>query len=403
MEIVISDYVRVWEKDKPASFYWKTLLYGAEQSQSGATITEMFEYNTRRVWIKDRWYDVLPLSQVVRSPSPIDGYYHFLYIQINMSTNEYYIGKVNRKRWSELKRYHGSGLLFRRKYKGHETEYVRYFIACCSTGKETEELESQIVDEQLLSDPKCLNLVRGGGGTSEHDSSEKRSARQREIMKEHPEYYQAMKETAKRLYQSGNTYALKQRAEKTKVTMSNDHYRKQMSERIKRWQREHPDEYAQSRENNRKANQSPESREKRKQSRRKWIEDHPEEHKAQQERLSELRNTPEARKKQSDSIKAWYKAHPEEAKANTQKRSAASVEKCRRPVNMCDLETGEVLRTFKSQREAAQWLVDNGIAKNTNCASSINAVCQRKPCTTGYGYRKKAYGYDWQYADKEQI
>ena len=56
---------------------------------------------------------------------------------------------------------------------------------------------------------------------------------------------------------------------------------------------------------------------------------------------------------------------------------------------MCDPETGEVIRTFTSQHEAAQWLVDNGLAKNTNCASSINGVCQRKPCTTGYGYRKK--------------
>ena len=68
---------------------------------------------------------------------------------------------------------------------------------------------------------------------------------------------------------------------------------------------------------------------------------------------------------------------------------------------MCDPETGEVIRTFTSQHEAAQWLVDNGLAKNTNCASSINGVCQRKPCTTGYGYRKKAYGYDWQYAEKD--
>lgn len=33
--------------------------------------------------------------------------------------------------------------------------------------------------------------------------------------------------------------------------------------------------------------------------------------------------------------------------------------------------------------------------------SSINGVCQRKPCTTGYGYRKKAYGYDWRYAETE--
>lgn len=64
---------------------------------------------------------------------------------------------------------------------------------------------------------------------------------------------------------------------------------------------------------------------------------------------------------------------------------------------MLDLETGNVLREFSSVHEAARWLVKAGIAKNTNCASSISSVCLRKPCTTGYGYRKKAYGYDWRF------
>lgn len=116
---------------------------------------------------------------------------------------------------------------------------------------------------------------------------------------------------------------------------------------------------------------------------------HPEEHKAMQEKLSLARNSPEARKKRSESLKAWAEDNPEAAKANAKKRSAASVAKSSKPVNMCDLETGEVIRTFTSQHEAAQWLVDNSLAKNTNCVSSINGVCQRKPCTTGYGYRKK--------------
>ena len=81
-----------------------------------------------------------------------------------------------------------------------------------------------------------------------------------------------------------------------------------------------------------------------------------------QEKLSQARNSPEARKKRSESLKAWAEENPEEAKANAKKRSAASVAKCSKPVNMCDLETGEIIRTFKSQHEAAQWLVDNGLA-----------------------------------------
>ena len=65
---------------------------------------------------------------------------------------------------------------------------------------------------------------------------------------------------------------------------------------------------------------------------------------------------------------------------------------------MIDLQSGKVLKVFPSQHAAARWLVENGKAKNTNCVSSISAVCKRKPCTTGYGYRQKAYGYDWRFA-----
>ena len=82
-----------------------------------------------------------------------------------------------------------------------------------------------------------------------------------------------------------------------------------------------------------------------------------------QEKLSLARNSPEARKKRSESLKAWAEDNPEAAKANAKKRSAASVAKSSKPVNMCDLETGEVIRTFTSQHEAAQWLVDNSLAK----------------------------------------
>ena len=52
-----------------------------------------------------------------------------------------------------------------------------------------------------------------------------------------------------------------------------------------------------------------------------------------------------------------------------------------------------------NEHEAARWLVDQGIAKNTNCVRSISAVCLKKPCTTGYGYRKKAYGFGWEFSE----
>lgn len=401
MEFIISDYVTVWQKYDHYELTAFDSIKGYIFNSPEHAFARLMGYNPTRILIKDKWHDVIPLYQVARSKSSIDGGYHFLYIQINMITNEYYIGKVNRKRWKEIKRYQGSGLKFKNKYKDHETEYVRYFIASCQTAKDTEDLEAEIVDVELLKDPKCLNLVSGGGGTNVHYSREKRITHQRQFMKSHPEHFQSMIEVAKQLYRSGDTPQLRQRSEAIKTTMSDEHYRKMMSERILRWQHEHPDEYQKSRENNRIAVQKPEVQEKRRRTRKKWIEDHPDEHKAMQKRLSEARNTPEARKKRAESLKQWAAENPEEAKVNARKRSAAAAAKSSKSVNMCDLETGEVIRTFKSQHEAAQWLVDNGIAKNKNCISSINSVCQRKPCTTGYGYRKKAYGYDWQYAVKE--
>ena len=401
MEFVISEYVTIWQKYNPFELSSFDPLRGYYNQSSELLMARMFGYNPTRIRIKNDWYDVIPLHQVARTTSPIDGGFHFLYIQVNLNTNEYYVGKVNRKRWSEIKRYQGSGLKFKGKYKGHENEFVRYFIACCSTSKETEEREAEIVDEELLKDPKCLNLVSGGGGTSEHYSREKRVAHQRQFMKEHPEQFQSMIEVAKQLYRSGDSPQLRQRNEAIKTTMSDDRYREMTRERIQRWQHEHPEEYQRAREKNRKAQQKPEVKEKKKQGRQKWIETHPEEYKAMQEKFSQARNSPEARRKRSESLKAWVKENPEKAKENVKKRSAASVAKCSKPVNMCDLDTGEVIRTFKSQHEAAQWLVDNGLAKTINCVSSINSVCQRKPCTTGYGYRKKAYGYDWRYTDSE--
>ena len=101
------------------------------------------------------------------------------------------------------------------------------------------------------------------------------------------------------------------------------------------------------------------------------------------------------REKRSEALKKWSDEHPEQVR----KRTTASAETCRKRVNMLDLETGAVIKTFKSQVEAAEWLVENGYAKNTNCKASISSVCLKKPCTTGYGYRKKAYGFGWDFAE----
>ncbi len=398
MEIKISDYVTFYQKYNPIELSLENPKdYSKLQPEELSAI--MLGNNQTKIRIKGNWYDVLSLSKAIRALSNNDKSYHFLYIQINWATNEYYIGKVNRKHWSEIQRYQGSGIRFKQKYNVHQKKFVRYFFAYAQTNNETERMEADIVDDILLSDPKCLNLVCGGGGTSEHSDNEVRKERIRAHMKSHPEQYEAMMQKSKKLYHSGQTDALIMRNQAIKETMSDNKYREMTRERILRWKKEHPDEYEKSRENNRKAIQSSESKLKRKASREKWIAEHPEEHKLHQQNLIAARTTPEANEKRKSSLKQWKETHPEEAKENARRRVASSAEKNKKRVHMYNLETGRVIKTFDSQIAAAQWLVDKGIAKNINCKSSISQVCLKKPCTTGYGYRKQAYGFGWEFAD----
>ena len=111
------------------------------------------------------------------------------------------------------------------------------------------------------------------------------------------------------------------------------------------------------------------------------------------------RTSPKANEKRKSSLKEWREKNPIQAQENAEKRAKAAALKNSKAVSMIDLETGKTIREFSSIHEAARWLVESGVAKNTNCASSISSVCLRKPCTTGYGYRKKAYGYDWRFTE----
>ncbi len=345
------------------------------------------------IYINDVPYDVLTPSFMVRENLKTeDGKYHFIYIQINIETCEYYIGKVNRERWSAIKKYQGSGLRFVNKYNKHKEQFVRYYILSCMNGKESEEAEARIVTEELLQDPFCLNLVCGGGGTTHH-STEERNQKIREYMITHPERYQKMIEKSRELFQSGKmTHSLKLRSERIKQTMSDDKYREMMSKRIKNWMKNNPEAYAKARENNKLAMQSEETKSKRNASLKKWRTENAEQYQIYKDMLIEAQHSPEAEKKRSDSLKEYHRKHPEAAK----KRNAASKAKCSKPVNMLDLQTGEVLMTFKSQQAAAEWLVSVGKAKNTNCKTSISDVCIKR-YTPGHGVKKTAYGYKWEF------
>lgn len=355
-----------------------------------------------RISIQGRWFDVLSPSELVRKRNVKDGYYRVIYIQLNWGTGEYYIGKANRAKWSELKRYQGSGLKFKSKLKKYKNEFVRYFIAVCKTQEETEQLEASIVNTDLLSDEKCLNLVAGGGGTSNRPTIAETSQKKREYMKSHPEQFKPMLSAAKGAFLSGDTPALRARSKRIKEVMSDEKYSEMSRERIINWKNNNPEEYAEARRKNREKIRSSEVQAKRQASLKKYAEANPEKFQAWQDKLVKSRTSPEANAKRKLSLKKFRDKNPEAAKANAKKRAKAAAVKTSKSVSMIDLVSDKVLKEFSSIHEAARWLVEIGVAKNTNCVSSISSVCLRKPCTTGYGYRKKAYGYGWRFGDEIQ-
>ena len=382
MIITISENIRIWQESNPFD--------------SKSNLAEL-GFNKERIAIRDRWFDVLTPSELVRKRHKSDGYYRVIYIQINMENGEYYIGKANRPTWSELRRYQGSGLKFSNKFKNNKDKFVRYYVATCETAEETERLEASIVDKHLLSDDKCLNLVAGGAGTSKHPSIAETSEKKREYIKNHPEQFEPMIEASIKAFQSGDTPALRARNQRIKEVMSDEKYRDMTRKRISEWKEKNPKEYSEAQKKSHEKIKTTEVQAKRKASLKMWAKKNPEKHEAWQEKLISSRTSQKAKEKRKASLKEWRDKNPGQAKANAQKRAKAAAAKTSKEVCMIDLQSGEVLKNFPSQRAAAKWLVENGKAKNMNCASSISSVCLRKPCSTGYGYRKKAYGYDWRF------
>lgn len=397
MIIIINENIRIWKEFNPFEVSRDVNLFNSSDTKPSLA---RLGFNKERISIRNRWFEVLTPSELVRKRNKNDGYFRVVYIQINMENGEYYIGKANRPKWSELKRYQGSGLKFVSKFKRNTDQFARYYIAACDTAEETEQVEASIVDRALLLDEKCLNLVAGGSGTTKHPSIAETSEKKREYMKSHPEQFKPMLEASKIAFQSGDTPALRARSRRIKEVMSEEKYSEMSRKRIAEWREENPKEYAEARRMSHEKIKTAESQSKRKASLNEWVEKNPEKNKAWQEKLISSRTSQKANEKRKASLKEWSDKYPQKANANTQKRAQAAAAKTSKEVCMIDLQSGEILKIFPSQHAAAKWLVDNSKAKNMNCVSSISSVCLRKPCSTGYGYRKKAYGYDWRFTSE---
>lgn len=400
MIIEINDRIKIWKQFNPIDLSMDKNLFNSTDTHRNLA---KLGFNKERIEIKNRWFDVLTPSEIVRKRNKSDGYYRVVYIQINMENGEYYIGKANRPKWSDLKRYQGSGLKFLNKFTKNPDKFVRFYIASCETAQETERFESELVDFELLSDDKCLNLITGGGGRTKYSSIAETREKRSKYMKSHPEQFQPMLDASKKAFQSGDSSPLRARNKRIKEVMSDDKYREMTRARMKNWVKENPDEYAQARKKNHESIKTPECQKKRKISLDKWVKNNPEAYQAWQEKLISSRTTPEAKEKRKASLNEWNEKNPDKSKENAKKRAKAAAEKLSKAVCMIDLHSGEVLETFYSQHAAAKWLVENGKAKNLNCVTSISSVCLQKPCTTGYGYRKKAYGYNWRFASEIEI
>lgn len=382
MKIDINDNISI---SNPLEFTW-------ESNATFSNIKNLFE--DKFIWIQGKQFRIIPPSELYRKRNEKDGYYRAIYIQINFATGEYYIGKANRPTWKQLQRYQGSGLKFEGKYKKHRDQFVRYYIAVCKSAEETENLEASIVNSSLIEDSKCLNLVQGGGGTNKHPSIQELKKKKRKYMKLHPEQYQAMIDTARKIFRSGNTPELQARARRIKQVMSAPKYREGFRNRISKWRKNNPEAFQKSLQKSKTSIQKKEVQEKRKRSLSRWKRNNPEKHQQWEHNRKLACQSAESREKHSQAARAWAQRHPEEYKKNMQKLQAASSKVRSKPVAMKDLKTGEILKEFINARAAAKWLYEEGKTRSKNAAGPIGQTC--------LGRHQQAYGYDWKFIEKNK-
>ena len=147
----INDNITLWREQDPI----KVATGKSPSGEPGENRNlDLFGFQKERIAIKEQWFDVIPLGELFHRRNKVDGYYRVVYVQINMENGEYYIGKANRPNWSEIKRYQGSGLKFKSKFKKNTEKFARYFIAAFDTAEETEQLEATLVDAELLADQR---------------------------------------------------------------------------------------------------------------------------------------------------------------------------------------------------------------------------------------------------------
>lgn len=86
MIIEINDNIKIWKEFNPIELSMGENLFNSTDVNRNLA---QLGFNKERIEIKNRWFDVLTPSEIVRKRNKTDGYYRVVYIQINMDNGEY--------------------------------------------------------------------------------------------------------------------------------------------------------------------------------------------------------------------------------------------------------------------------------------------------------------------------
>lgn len=129
------------------------------------------------------------------------------YVYLLRSTRHYYIGVRSCICMPEDDPYMGSGVALR-DAKAAGVEFDKTILCVLDTREEAFELESELVGEDEVADPQCLNLKTGGHGCIHYGDESRRKMSQSQLGRKHPpEVRRKLSEIHKGRKQSPETVA----------------------------------------------------------------------------------------------------------------------------------------------------------------------------------------------------
>ena len=99
--------------------------------------------------------------------------FHFIYKTSNLLNNKFYIGMHSTENIEDG--YIGSGTILWHAIKKYgKSNFITEIIEYLPNREDLKDREKEIINEDLLKDPNCMNIQKGGGGWFQLTSEEKR-------------------------------------------------------------------------------------------------------------------------------------------------------------------------------------------------------------------------------------